>query len=309
MASVQVRILQSGRTDAYGLPLTLGSVVTVDRDYAVSLVSAGFASWVNLADAYDGGTNFRKPSENYVLFQSGIPFWLPPGDGGSNGLNFTGTRGVFTLSAAAPLQYSVAFTRNCYCYIPAGSGGLATGGWYWCQMSDDTNGEIFQDMYSGTGQPAFVSSPTAHPNLTVGRITQTLSEVTAVTGVIPGNSMGPNGIFRSMFAVRQTNSATTKGVRIKFGSNTVGSSSGTTTGCVADFETWAQNQGVASKYSKVSGGVGRAHTSTTGMSSNDASTTTQDTTVDVPFVLSLFLGATTDSVIAVLRNVSVESGA
>jgi len=53
MPSVQVRILQSGRTDAYGLPLVPGSVATVDRDYAVSLTSTGFASWMNPADAYE----------------------------------------------------------------------------------------------------------------------------------------------------------------------------------------------------------------------------------------------------------------
>lgn len=309
MASVQVRILQSGRTDDYGLPLIPGSVATVDRDYAVSLVSTGFALWTNLADAYDGETNLRKPSESYVLFQSGIPFWLPPGDGGANGLSFTGTRGVFTLSAAAPLQYSVAFTRNCYCYLPPGSGGLVTGGWYWCQMSDDTNGEIFQEMYSGTGQPAFISSPTAHPNLTPGRITQTLSEVTAIAVTVPGNSIGPNGILRAIFAARQTNSATSKGVRVKFGNNTFGTNVGTTSGCVADIESWLQNQGTPARNSKVSGNIGKAHSTGTAMSVGDSSSTTQDTSVDTQFAGVLFLGATTDSVIAVFRTISIEYGA
>ena len=306
MASVQVRILQSGRTDAYGLPLTLGSVVTVDRDYAVSLISTGFASWMNPADAYDGGTNFRKPSENYVLFQSGIPFWLPPGDGGSNGLNFTGTRGVFTLSAAAPLQYSVAFTRNCYCYIPAGSGGLATGGWYWCQMSDDTNGEIFQETYPGSGKPAFVSSPTAHPNLTAGRITQVTSEVLAATIVVPGNSIGPNGILRAAFAGRYTNSATTKAVRVRFNNSTFGYISGTTTGCVNDTESWIQNQGTPGKYTEVTQNIGRAHTAVTTMSSGDI--VTRDTTIDTNLTFVLILGANTDSVVGVLRQVTVQYG-
>jgi hypothetical protein len=264
---------------------------------------------MNPADAYDGETNLRKPSESYVLFQSGIPFWLPPGDGGSNGLNFTGTRGVFTLSAAAPLQHAAAFTRNCYCYLPAGAGGLVAGGLFWCEMSDDTNGEIFQQTYSGSGQPTFVTSPTPHPNLAAGRITQTLSEVVACSGVVPGGSMGPNGIFRAIFAFRQTNSATTKGVRIKFGANTIGASSGTTSGCVADYESWAQNQGTTAKYSKVSGNVSRAHSSTTAMNSSDYLTTVQDTSVDVPFSGVMYLGATTDSVILVFRKASVEYGA
>jgi hypothetical protein len=309
MAAVQILILQSGRSDAYGLPLTPGSIVTVDRDYAVSLTSTGFASWMNSADAYDGETNLRKPSESYVLFQSGIPFWLPPGDGGANGLIFTGTRGVFTLSAAAPMQYAVAFTRSCYCYLPPGSGGLVTGGWYWCQMSDDTNGEIFQEMYSGTGQPAYISSPTAHPNLTPGRITQTLSEVTAIAVTVPGNCIGPNGILRALFASRQTNSATTKGARVKIAGISFGATGGSTTACVLDYESWIQNQGTSQKHSRVSGNAGRAHASTTTMTSTDSSGTLLDTSVDTQFTGILYLGAATDSVIAVFRKVSVEYGA
>ncbi len=241
-----------------------------------------------------------------VLFQSGIPFWLPPGDGGANGLIFTGTRGVFTLSAAAPMQYAVAFTRNCYCYLPAGAGGLVAGGWYWCQMSDDTNGEIFQEMYSGTGQPKFVSSPTAHPNLTATRITQTLSVVTATAGMVPGGSIGPNGILRATCAARLTNSGTTKGVRVRLDSNIFAYASVTTSNNVVDFEGWLQNQGTEQKNSRVSQNLGRSHTTTTAMVSTDNTATIQDTSVDVPWNLIMFLGATTDSCIAVLRKLSVE---
>jgi len=309
MTSVQVLILRSGRSDIYGLPLTPGSVVTVERDYAVSLISTGFASWMNPADAYDGETNLRKPSEICVLYQSGIPFWLPPGDGGANGLTFTGTRGVFTLSAAAPMQYAVAFTRNCYCYLPAGAGGLVTGGWYWCQMSDDTNGEIFQETYSGTGQPAFVSSPTAHPNLTSGRITQTLSAVTATSFTIPGGSMGPSGILYCNMATRYTNSATSKTYRAVLPLSTFMYLGGTTSNCVMDSEGWLQNQGVQNKQTRVSGNTGRAHGGTTAMTSGDISYTVQDFSVDVLFTTTLIIGATTDSIIGVLRKVSVEYGA
>ena len=244
-----------------------------------------------------------------VLYQSGIPFWIPPGDGGSNGLSFTGTRGVFTLSAAAPLQYSVAFTRNCYCYLPAGSGGLATGGWYWCQMSDDTNGEIFLEMYSGTGQPDFVSSPTAHPNLTATRITQTTSEITATAGVVPGGSMGPNGILRANCATRLSSSATTKGCRVKLSSNTFASIAATTTNNVGDFEGWIQNQGTPQKHSRVTQNLGRAHTTTTTLPASDSTATIQDTTVDTPWSLTMYLGANTDSCVVVLRKISIEYGA
>lgn len=304
MSTVQVRILRAGRTDIYGAPLVPGSVATVDRDYAVSLVSSGFASWVNRADAGDG-----SPVPPRVLYQSGISFWMPPGDGGANGLSFTGTRGVFTLSAAAPLQYSVSLLRNCYCYLPAGAGGLVTGGLYWCQMSDDTNGEIFADTFSGIGQPAFISSPTPLPNLTAGRITQTLSEVTAVTVTVPGGSLGPNGILSSIFGARYTNSATTKFARVKLNGQSFGYASGTTTNTVSDFESLLQNQGTEQKHSRVSGNVGRLHAGATALTSSDSGLTVADTTVDTYVTLTLNVVATTDSVIGYMRNVVVHYGA
>ncbi len=106
-----------------------------------------------------------------VLYQSGIPFWIPPGDGGANGLSFTGTRGVFTLSAESPMANSyLALATGGYCYLPAGAGGLVAGGWYWCKMTAATDGEVFSETYSGSGQPYLISSPTALPNLTSGRI-------------------------------------------------------------------------------------------------------------------------------------------
>lgn len=66
MDSVQVRILRSGRTNVYGLPLVPGSVATVGRDYAVSLVSTGFASWMNPADVVAHETA-ADPHAQYLL--------------------------------------------------------------------------------------------------------------------------------------------------------------------------------------------------------------------------------------------------
>jgi len=309
MASVQVRILKSGRNDSYGLPLIPGSVVTVDRDYAVSLVSTGFASWMNPADAYDGETNLRKPSEIYTLFQSGLSFALLPGDGGANGLSFTGTRGVFTLSAAAPMQYAVGYLRKCYCYLPEGAGGLAAGGWYWCQMSDDTNGEIFAETYV-SGDPAFVSSPTALPNLSAGRITQTLNPVTGPNFILPGRAMGPNGILRTSFGCRANNSATAKALRILLGSQVFLHQQATTSNNIMDASSFTQNQGTESLQSAVSQWIGKEH-STGGatLSSTDLTGTTVDTSIEQTVSMTLDLAATTDSVIGILRHATVQYGA
>ena len=306
MASVQVRILQSGRTDAYGVPLIPGSVATIDRDYAVSLVSTGFASWVNPADAYDGETNFRKLSENYVLFQSGIWFGLFAGDGGANGFNFTGTRGVFTLSAA-PIQYISAITRACYAYIPAGAGGLAAG-WYWCVMSDDTNGEIFAETYTpGTGNPKYIASPTNLPNCTAGRITQTTAEVTANSFTLPGGSMGPNGIWTADFAMRGSTGASNKAIRIKIGSQRVFFSGGSSP--IGDFSGWFQNQGIENRQTGASHSIGRSHSATNSLSSLDVSETLIDTSVDQTVNATLQINANTESVFGLLRKFSVQYGA
>jgi hypothetical protein len=252
----------------------------------------------------EGATRFTT---DRVLFQSGVPFWIPPGDGGPNGLSFTGIKGVFTLSAAAPMQYAVAFTKNCYCYLPAGAGGLA-GGWYWCQMSDDTNGEIFSEMHvPGSGPVTFVASPTALPNCTSGRITQSLSEITAISVIVPGSSMGPNGICRYDMSTRYTNSAGLKGLRIRWNGKTRGYLSGTTSNGVIDSTGLFQNLGVVNKQTGVSGSTGRLHSGTTTMSSGDNNS--DDSSMDQIFTASLYLGVTTDSVIGVFRKLTVEYGA
>lgn len=254
-----------------------------------------------------GHTLAQSIAAEGVLFQSGVPFWLPPGDGGSNGLNFTGTRGVFTLSAAVLTNFHVLLTYGGYAYLPAGSGGLAEGGLFFCKMTDDTNGEIFQEKYSGVGTPLIPASPTAHPNLTAGRITQTTLEVTVVTVTVPGNSMGPNGFWKALWGARMNNSATNKQVRVRFNTTTIGTSAATTANHVVDAECIRQNAGVVSVQNGNSPNVGRLHTTSTAMVVADRGIV--DTSVDNTISLTLTLGANTDSCLGILRNVSVGYGA
>ena len=307
MASVQVRILQSDRTDAYGLPLIPGSVVTVDRDYAVSLVYAGFASWTNPADAYDGETNIRKPSETYVLYQSGIPFWIPPGDGGSNGLSFTGTRGVFTLSAAVAANFWNIFGSGGYIYLPAGAGGLAAGGWYWCVMTSDTAGEIFANTYFGTNNPLFVASPTTLPNLSAGRITQSTGEIAGPSFTVPGGALGPNGRLTWSMRTSGSNAASAKSFRLKLGSTTLVTTQPTTSPCM-DLLGFTVNLGTTGRQSNA-----RATTITgvpaAGSSIGTSEISTVDTSVDQTFVFSMQLAANTDSSALIYEQVSVQYGA
>ena len=176
-----------------------------------------------------------------VLWQSGIPFVLPGGDGGANGLSFTGTRGVFTMSAAINTGVYAALT-GCYMYFPAGAGGLSAG-WYWTQFTTDTDGEVFNNTYTpGSGTQTFVSSPTQHPNLTAGRITQTTGSITAISFNMLAGVMGPNGIFRGLFKQFGSNDANQKVYLVRWNSTSIWSNGPTTSPC-GDAEFIKQNAG------------------------------------------------------------------
>jgi hypothetical protein len=306
MSSVQVRILNSGRTDIYGLPLFPGSVITVDRDYAVSLVSTGFASWMDPTDAFDGATNIRKPSEIYTLHQSGIHWWIPAGDGGANGLSFTGTRGVFTLSAAVITNFWNLLAVGGYAYLPTGAGGLATGGWYWCVMTSDTAGEIFAETYSGIGKPQFVASPTALPNLSAGRITQVTTEVVCFSFVLPGGSMGPNGVLEALTSVCGDTSAANKTYRIRTVSGSVVmAQTGVSTSPVGDVLLISRNRGTQSAQ------IGpRSGSYAFGATIAGAWQYSQiDTSIDQTLQVSLQVSANTGSAMLSGLDVSVRYGA
>lgn len=198
---------------------TLWASVKAVRLNVTAFSSGSAILGVRQGTSWDG-VNFAATPVPQVLFQSGIPFWLPPGDGAANGLSFTGVRGTFTLSAEAPLTGASAYlTSGCYVYLPAGSGGLVNGEWYWCVMSSATAGEVYAETYTqGSGKPRYISSPTALPNLTAGYITQVLSEITVVTFTLPANSMGPNGEVVAKLRYVTTNSTNIKRVRLKVGS-------------------------------------------------------------------------------------------
>lgn len=313
MDSVQVRILRSGRTDVYGLPLVPGSVATVGRDYAVSLVSTGFASWMNPADAYGGDTRIPRSNETYVLFQTGVPFWIPPGDGGANGLSFTGTRGVFTLSAESPLANAwVYLAGGGYIYLPAGAGGLVSGGWYWCVMTGATAGEVYAETYSGFGRPARVTSPTALPNLTAARLTQLTSEISAVSFLLPGGSLGASGVYVSKARIVSNSSVGTKVLRLSISNATpttrIWAMARTTTSLVGNLQFTGFAHGNRLIKSTSNGGSsevwdnGNFSTVTTG------DVLSVDLTVDQMITMSGQLPANTDSLLFVPGQFVIQYG-
>jgi hypothetical protein len=258
-----------------------------------------------------GHTLAQSIAAEGVLYQSGIPFWIPPGDGGANGLNFTGTRGVFTLSAEAPMASAFnVLASGCYVYLPAGAGGLATGGWYRCYMIDGTNGEVFSETYSGTGQPAFVSSPTALPNLSAGRITQVITEILGPSFIMPGGSLGPNGVSRYTVKWFSSSTAGSKAVRLRAG----GSVNWWATAMTNTFndqliQASRGNLGVQDR--QIGNRVATAHGWDCGPSATtySADVTTVDTSVDVTMTATAQIPANPDSIIMIPMLFAVEFGA
>lgn len=243
---------------------------------------------------------------NGILWQSGIPFVIPAGDGGSNGLTFTGTRGLFTLSAAI-LTSVYNMLSGCYIYLPAGAGGLAAAGWYWATFSSDTVGEVFQDTYvPGSGRPQWKASPTANTNLTSGRITQTTNEITAASFVMPGGSLGPNGLMRGCWKQVANSSGGIKTFKCKVGSATINYQTASTSNLDLDLEFIKQNSGIDSKQ------IGnRTNNGYLGVSQttyvNDH--TSIDTAIDQTVSFTLQCASNTDSAIIIPRQFSVIYGA
>lgn len=152
----------------------------------------------------------------------GVPFTLFAGNGSSEGIQWAGLRGTFTLSVAPYNSHYYSQITGGYCYLPANFGGITiAAGWYFYKMTSDTAGEVFKNTYT-SGIPAIPSAPVAFGDseLTTGRLTQTTAEVTAITiaSGFKANSMGPNGLFQSLLRIGGITGNSGKYVRVKIGS-------------------------------------------------------------------------------------------
>ena len=234
----------TGKTTAAST--SLRSSVKAVRLSVTSYTSGSATIGVRQGTSWDGA-DFATSAGPVTLLQSGILFAIFAGDGGANGLTFTGTAGQFTLSAAPLTNIWNLFKTPVggYCYLPAGAGGLVSGGLYFFRMTSDTAGEVYQEKYTpGSGKLTIPSSPTSHPNLTSGRITQSTSEIVVSSFSMPGNSMGENGLFRALIVSKCESNAAARTFRVRVGGTAWASLALTTSNTVMDFEMIAQNQGV-----------------------------------------------------------------
>jgi hypothetical protein len=186
-------ITKAGRCDTYGRPLLVGQTYTSSDDEIKSLWQAGFCTVTGAPEVFEKVV-YPYPQQVAV---SGIPFVIPPGDGAAVGLQFTGSAGAFTLSAAILTNLWNAL-KGCWMYMPASFGGSAyPAGWYWAVFSSDTAGILYTDTYT-SGTPKRPASPTAFPTNLTGWLTTTTAEITGPTGfVLAGGSMGKNGSLKA----------------------------------------------------------------------------------------------------------------
>ena len=219
-----------------------------------------------------------------TVMSVGIPFVIPPGDGGSTGLLFTDTLGTFSLTGNPP-SGTWASLKGCYIWMPANFGGSSyPAGWYWGVFSGDTAGILYTDTYV-SGIPKRPSSPTPFPVNLSGRITTPVSEITGPTGfTLKGGSMGPNGKLK--FHTKITgNTTSSKSLSVFLGSNRLYWISPVIATPVAEYLVSTSNQGSDSLQasSRISGttGVGTASASYTGVPENTSIDTSLDYNVSI----------------------------
>lgn len=293
-------ITKAGRCDTYGRPLLVGQTYTSSDDEIKSLWQAGFCS------VTDAPTIFDAPSYPYPqqIAAIGTPFVILPGDGSTTGLQFTGSAGAFTLSAAI-LNNAWNALKGCWCYMPSGFGRTAyPAGWYWAVFSSDTAGVLYTDTYV-SGRPTRDFSPTAFPVNLSGWLTQTTSEITGPTGfTLRGGMIGPNGTLK--IYARGTGSITgTKTFKHYLGSSAVVNLP-ITTNPSHEFLLMSCNQGSESLQSNsrksAATGVGE-------VSANAPSEVTAiDTSLDQTYSVSLQVSSTSVCAILLHSDVTVTYG-
>ena len=245
-----VKLLADWKDPRSGKEYRALNLLTTDAATETGLVSAyqaetnltGGTAWSTpaAADSTDRSEWLRETP--LTIASIGVPFIIPPGDGAAVGLQFTGTAGAFTLSAAI-LTNAWNALKGCWMYLTASFGGsTCPAGWYWAVFSSDTAGIVYTDTYV-SGKPVRPSSPVAFSIDLTGRLTSTTSEVTGPTGfVLPGGSMGPNGSLKSHLRL-SGNATANKNFRMYAGSSLIGFANSITTLPNSEILISACNQG------------------------------------------------------------------
>lgn len=218
-----------------------------------------------------------------VLSQSGIPFIKA-----SSGT--MGNNGAISAMTALPRTFS----NGAYIYLPAGAvaaGVPAAATWYWFVASSTTAGTVYNSTYT-SGTPR-VGTLTAFATTGPGAYTGSIATITAVSIVVPANSMGLNGRVDVRFGFSQNSTAGNKTVYALFGAaNMYALTQTTQTSTVA--VGWAQNRGLATVQ-----GVGYSYTTSSNSAAGVVQATdgAETTTANVSVNFNLSAAVATDHIV------------
>lgn len=310
-----VRLLSGWKDPRTGREYKCSDLLTTDPATENGLVSAkqadtnlsGGNAWVPPASQNTIDASEWLNSTPICIASIGVPFVLPPGDGAANGLQFTGSAGAFTLSAAI-LNNAWNVLKGCWMYMPASFGGSTyPAGWYWAVFSSDTAGILYTETYV-SGRPARPATQTPFSTNLSGWLTTTTAEVTGPTGfLVPGGAMGNSGILKTHLRCLG-NATANKIFRIYLGSTIVTYVGSVTTTPDFEFIVSSANQGVANQQinsrQAASTGVGvGGGTFSVGTESSSA-----DTSVDQIYSISLQISTTAACAILIHADVTVTHG-
>lgn len=251
MNDVFVTCIKNGRFDMFGRPLESGSSYTLSWSLARDLWLSGYVSVTDAAVFDSSSVDVRRPNlaaelaalgAPVPLWVCGMPFVLFAGDGGANGMLFTGTAGGFTLSAAVLTGLVIPVG---YCYLPANAGGLGNAaGWFYFEMSSSTDGTVYNNGFTPTpGElPAVPTAKTAFANPAGGRITQTTADITMLSCSLSAGAMGANGLLKAGIKILGSATAGVKTVKLYAGSTRVHNYA-VSTSPIVDYEAIVQNAG------------------------------------------------------------------
>jgi hypothetical protein len=217
-----------------------------------------------------------------ILAQSGMPMILP-------GNGSIGNNGALTLGTALTPTYSYPLSTFAYFKASAIFAG-SVAGLYYTVLSSETAGTIYQNIYAG-GAPVIPGTPLAWVCTGPGAYSQTLNvDISIVSTVVPGGSMGVNGSVRTSATISSTNNANSKTVYHQFGSAYVQGVNLASTPYTA-FLSYVRNRGVANRQVALNGNFGDV------ASGGEIKAPTVNTLVDQLSVISLNLAVGTDNAV------------
>jgi hypothetical protein len=246
-----------------------------------------------------------------IVMSVGTPFVIMPGDGAS-GLQFTGTAGNYTLSAAIITNGWNYLKNGFWMYLTAGFGGSAyPAGWYWSIMTSDTTGVLYTDTYT-TGDPVGPASPTVFPSNLTGWQTATTAEVVGPNGfTVPGGAMGGSGVIQAIWKLFGNIVSTRSFWQVVAGTKIIQVNTSTTP--LAEVMTTTRNMGKENAQNNSRSpatapfGIGAAAAATTSTVAYEL--TALDTTVDMSLAISMKLTANTACAVLLGYTATVFYGA